>query len=276
MFAARAGARLVIGVDMSAIAEQAKEIVQANKLDKVVKIVRGKVEEVDLSAFVKRNQVDIIISEWMGYGLLYESMLDSVLVARDMWLRKDGKGLIFPDKASLYLCAIEDADYKDEKIKFWDDVYGFDFSCIKDIALRDPLVDTVDAKQIMTAEPCKILEVDILKVTKEELDFSSPFTLKAKRNDYAHALVLYFDVTFSASHKPFGFSTSPEEQYTHWKQTTFYLREDLIMCEGETMSGNFSCKRNQVNHRELDIHISYKFTGEQQVCDRENDFYQLR
>jgi hypothetical protein len=30
--------------------------------------------------------VDIIISEWMGYFLLYESMLDTVLYARDKWL----------------------------------------------------------------------------------------------------------------------------------------------------------------------------------------------
>ena len=28
-------------------------------------------------------QVDVIVSEWMGYALLFESMLDSVLVARD-------------------------------------------------------------------------------------------------------------------------------------------------------------------------------------------------
>ena len=30
--------------------------------------------------------MDIIISEWMGYFLLYESMLDTVLYARDKWL----------------------------------------------------------------------------------------------------------------------------------------------------------------------------------------------
>ena len=43
-------------------------------------------------------QVDIIISEWMGYALLYESMLDTVLVARDKWLQPDG--IIMPDKVS--------------------------------------------------------------------------------------------------------------------------------------------------------------------------------
>lgn len=28
-------------------------------------------------------QVDVIVSEWMGYTLLFETMLDSVLYARD-------------------------------------------------------------------------------------------------------------------------------------------------------------------------------------------------
>jgi protein arginine N-methyltransferase 1 len=60
------------------------------------------------------KQVDIIISEWMGYFLLYESMLDTVLVARDRYLAPGG--LIFPDQATLYVAGLEDADYKDEKI----------------------------------------------------------------------------------------------------------------------------------------------------------------
>jgi hypothetical protein len=32
------------------------------------------------------SKVDIIISEWMGYFLLYETMLPTVLQARDKWL----------------------------------------------------------------------------------------------------------------------------------------------------------------------------------------------
>jgi protein arginine N-methyltransferase 1 len=30
----------------------------------------------------------------MGYFLIYESMLDTVLYARDKWLRKDGNGYV--------------------------------------------------------------------------------------------------------------------------------------------------------------------------------------
>lgn len=58
--------------------------------------------------------MDIIISEWMGYFLLYESMLDTVIYARDRWLKEGG--LMLPDKATLMVGAIEDEQYKKEKI----------------------------------------------------------------------------------------------------------------------------------------------------------------
>ena len=36
------------------------------------------------------EKVDIIVSEWMGYFLLYESMFDSVIYARDNYLKPGG------------------------------------------------------------------------------------------------------------------------------------------------------------------------------------------
>ena len=64
---------------------------------------------------IKHNikQVDIIVSEWMGYCLFYESMLDSVLFARDKLLASDG--LMFPDKVTFHVTAIEDVDYQSNK-----------------------------------------------------------------------------------------------------------------------------------------------------------------
>lgn len=109
-FAARAGAKHVIGVDMSSIIEMARDIVEVNGLSSKITLLQGKMEEVELP-FPK---VDIIISEWMGYFLLYESMLDTVLYARDKYLVPGGK--IFPDKATMYLAAIEDGEYKEDKI----------------------------------------------------------------------------------------------------------------------------------------------------------------
>ena len=48
----------------------------------------------------------------------------------------------------MYLCAIEDREYKESKIHWWENVYGYDMSIIKDIALCEPLVDVVDPKQV--------------------------------------------------------------------------------------------------------------------------------
>ena len=66
--------------------------------------------------------MDIIISEWMGYFLLYESMLDTVLFARDKYLVEGG--LLMPDYVTLSMVAIEDAKYKEEKFGFWKNVCG--------------------------------------------------------------------------------------------------------------------------------------------------------
>ena len=43
----------------------------------------------------------------------------------------------------------------DNQIVVWDNVYGFDYSCIKEIALREPLVDTVELKAVVS-DPCLI------------------------------------------------------------------------------------------------------------------------
>lgn len=95
---------------MSTIIHKAREIVEVNNMSDKITLLQGKMEDVQIP-FPK---VDIIISEWMGYFLLYESMLDTVLYARDKYL--DAGGLIFPDKATIYMTGIEDGEYKDEKI----------------------------------------------------------------------------------------------------------------------------------------------------------------
>uniref|UniRef100_A0A7N4NXF1 Protein arginine methyltransferase 1 n=1 Tax=Sarcophilus harrisii TaxID=9305 RepID=A0A7N4NXF1_SARHA len=151
-------------IECSSISDYAVKIVKANKLDHVVTIIKGKVEEVELPV----DKVDVIISEWMGYCLFYESMLNTVLHARDKWLAPDG--LIFPDRATLYVTAIEDRQYKDYKIHWWENVYGFDMSCIKDVAIKEPLVDVVDPKQLVT-NACLI---------KRDLDFTIDLDFKGQ------------------------------------------------------------------------------------------------
>mmetsp|Transcript_6039 Transcript_6039/g.17454 ORF Transcript_6039/g.17454 Transcript_6039/m.17454 type:complete len:209 (+) Transcript_6039:3-629(+) len=208
----------------------------------------------------------------MGYFLLYESMLDTVLYARDKWLVKDG--IIFPDKAVMYLGAVEDGNVKRDRIDFWKNVYGFDMSPLKEIAIKEPVVDVVNSNAIVT-DFVPILHLDILTCTKEDLQFSSAFELEAKRNDYVHGLVAFFECAFTQVHKPIGFSTSPLCRYTHWKQTLFYLEDGLTVCTGETIRGEIGCKPNKKNPRDLDIDLSISFQGRYSSIEEKMD-YRLR
>ena len=254
LFAAKAGAARVFGIECSSIAEQATQIVAANGYSNVVTIIHGKVEEIELPV----DKVDVIISEWMGYFLLYESMLDTVLYARDKWLAPGGA--LLPDRCSLHVAAIEDGEYRQEKIDFWDNVYGFDMKVIKSLAMSEPLVDVVNPEQVNT-DVCDLATFDLSTMARSEQTFEASFSLTASRNDYVHAIVAYFDVAFDACHKPVRFSTGPHARPTHWKQTVFYLDDMLTVNEGETVRGVLRCKPNGKNPRDLDIELEYHFEG---------------
>lgn len=253
MFAARAGAKHVIAVDMSNIIEMADKVIKLNGLDDKITLIRGKLEDITLPY----DKVDIIISEWMGYFLLYESMLDTVLIARDRYLKEGG--LIFPDKSNIYISAIEDSEYKDEKINFWNDVYGFDYSPFIEVAMAEPLVDIIESHTINTST-AKLYEIDLNTVKIEDLAFFKKFTLTASRDDQVHALVAWFDIVFPSDKKEsqVEFSTGPYHRPTHWKQTIFYLDDVVSVKQGEKIVGSLACRPNSQNPRELDIEIQYE------------------
>lgn len=132
----------------------------------------------------------------------------------------------------------------------------------------------VDPQQVNTA-PCLLKTFDIKTMKKEDATFKAPFSLTVARDDYIHALVAYFDVSFNDCHKPVGFSTGPRCKSTHWKQTVFYLEDTLVCHKGEELTGSLSCAPNAKNPRDLDIEISYNFEGAEQKWNHTQE-YKLR
>lgn len=251
MFAARAGAKHVIGVDRSSIIDMAREVVAVNGLNDRITLIQGKMEEVELPV----SEVDVIVSEWMGYFLLYESMLDTVLFARDKYLKKGG--LILPDKATIYIGGIEDEEYKDEKIGFWRNVYGFDYSPFEELAVTEPLVDIVELKALVT-DPAKIVEFDLNTVTKQDLNFDRKFSLLCRRDDLVHGFVVWFDMEFGHLNNIVRFSTGPHAKSTHWKQTVFYTKEDFHVRSGDQIGGRMAVQPNALNPRDIDVYLEYQ------------------
>ena len=87
-FAAMAGARRVYAVEASAMSEHCAKLLAGNpRLRDTIVIVNGKVEEVEIP-----EKVDVLVSEPMGTLLYNERMIESYLLARDRFMRREEDG----------------------------------------------------------------------------------------------------------------------------------------------------------------------------------------
>ena len=257
-FAAQAGAKHVYGIEFADIADFSIDIIKKNNMEDKITIIKSKVEE----AILPVDKVDIILSEWMGYFLLYESMLDCVLYARDKWLKKDG--YMFPDRAQMFLAGIEDKNYKHRKINSWNNVYGFNMSCIKEAAIAEPLIDNCTDEYIISST-CKIFDIDLYKITKEELDFMSGYEIEFNDDECFNGLVSWFNVSFNKVQNKIILQTGPYDEPTHWKQVCFYIEDDVYVKNGEKLRGNIAVIKDKNNFRFINIKISYHFDNNNKV-----------
>lgn len=257
MFAIRAGAKHVIAIDNSGIIERAKEIAKENGYESRITFIKNKAEHIEELAGVC-NKVDIIISEWMGYCLLFESMLPSVLFVRDKWLAP-GTGRVYPDIASLHLVGMAAPAYRKSKVDFWrKDVYGFTMQSIAKRVHFEPGVDDMQAHEVVT-DSHKFFEIDCNVVKAEQLDFEAPFTLTVAKDTTLDAFVTYFDIGFLRdASKPITFTTSPSATETHWRQTVLILESPIAATKGTVISGRIQLKANRMSFRDLDIRLSFQ------------------
>ena len=129
LFAKQAGAKKVFAVEASPLADVLREIVEINDEEGVIEVIHGKAEEIELD-----TKVDIIVSEWMGFYLLHESMLDSVIAARDKHLHDEG--IMLPSHASILAAPVQLDTWVAEQFTDWHKVYGFDMTPMSQKAME--------------------------------------------------------------------------------------------------------------------------------------------
>ncbi|XP_017215192.1 probable protein arginine N-methyltransferase 6 isoform X1 [Daucus carota subsp. sativus] len=287
IFCAQAGAKRVYAVDASDIAAQASEVVKANNLSETVIVLHGRVEDVEIN-----EEVDVIISEWMGYMLMYESMLGSVITARDRWLKPGG--LILPSIATLYMAPVTHPDRYGESIDFWRNVYGIDMSPLvplaKQCAFEEPSVETISGENVLTW-PHVVKLVDCYTVTNQELEsITTKFNFQSMLRAPFHGFAFWFDVefigpgTFSAysdsppqqysnptiegsqrtkranPNKALILSTAPEDPPTHWEQTLIYFYEPIEVEQDQHIEGSVTLSQSRENCRFINIHLEYTWS----------------
>lgn len=95
-------------------------------------------------------------------------------------------------------------------------MYGVNMSCLSSAAMKEPLVDVCEGNMI-NSTTCMILDLDLVNMKKEDVEFANEYSVIMTRDDNVHALVAWFDVHFSDLENPITLSTSPYKKYTHWK-----------------------------------------------------------
>ena len=101
VFAARAGAARVYAVEQTSIAVLAQEIVSANGVGDIVRVIESDAFDLELP-----ERVDVIVSEWLGGFGIDEGMLPPVIAARDRWLKP--AGAMIPKAVTAWTALVHD------------------------------------------------------------------------------------------------------------------------------------------------------------------------
>ncbi len=232
---AQAGAKHVYAVEACAgISLLSREIAKANNMQDRITCINELVEHVVLPV----AQVDIIVSEWMGMYLLHESMVNSVIHARDKYLKPD-VGRMFPTLAYLYMCPVEMSGFLAEHVKYWDDFHGFNYAPVKrvyqQLLLEKPLIDYLAVEQLVGDEKI-VATLDMRTVTLDDIRTIQFYDVKfvADRDCHLDGFAFWFDVVFETDAGVVTLSTAPGHAHTHWKQTIVFLPNAINADDGDT------------------------------------------
>lgn len=266
IFCAQAGAAKVYAIEASNIAELAREIVKDNGLEHVIEVHQTKIEDFQLNSVTAANgssdgnerQIDIIVSEWMGFYLMHEAMFDSVLFARDKFLKPSGT--MFPQNASIYVapCAVPSlfCDWmKYDGVK----MQAFATALRAQKSMK-PEVMLVPAENLLH-EGTVMVWLDLNEVTADDLEeFQFNEVVVTQRNGQYQGICLWFDVTFPTNDDgdTVTLSTAPSADPTHWKQTVIILPDQYqeSVEAGEPIAFNLEMKRNQDNRRQYKLELT--------------------
>ena len=295
IWAGMAGAKKVYAIEATSMAQHARRLVLANGLQDVVTVLEGYMEKTELP-----EKVDLIVSEWMGYFLLREAMFDSVIAARDKWLKPGGA--MYPSDAILRMAPLCSGLYASRLNEFTEECAaweqfgewmssgnGINVAGLTEFFHREQqeyLLQSAQWCQLRKGEVIgdefAISEFDMHDVSVAELKaFKANFRSEIHYDAELNALGGWFDNDFRGSAAepaplPVTLSTSPESN-THWAQQVFCVHPPLDVEAGDALEGTVKVARQRLNHRLLWVSVTLVHTrpGIGQIGPERNLNYRL-
>lgn len=242
-------------MEASNIAEIARQIVKENNYESVIEVFHQRIEDFALPP--NADKVDILISEWMGFYLLHEGMLDSVIFARDKFLKSDG--LMFPQNATINVAPCSVPSRFD-----WNDVDGVKMTTfgqhIRQQKSQKPEILVVGEKELLH-EGTVMAWLDLKEVSADDLsEINFKEVIVVSTAGRYQGVCIWFECEFPPDDNGSSvvLSTSPLSPQTHWKQTVIVLPDNAQddVEEKDPIAFSLTLKRNQLNQRQYNIEMT--------------------
>ena len=224
-------------------------------MEQQITVIHGRVEDISLPDSCK---ADIIVSEWMGFYLLHESMFDSVILAREKFLAPGG--IMVPSEACLYACPITMTEYYRSKFDVWKNYCGFNFALLGDLikckTFSQPVIHDINVSHCI-AEPELIFHMDMHFADKEDFELITRcLKYEVTKNSVFHGLSFWFEVYFPEQGN-IVLNTGPNAVATHWKQTTVCLNDPLLVSKEDVLKFTVQLKKDPENKRRYEIDLTF-------------------
>jgi SAM-dependent methyltransferase len=219
IFAARAGAQ-VEAIERTAMVVHAREIARRSGCPSI------RFHHADHHSFEGAARADLIVSEWMGHAVFYESMLEPLIALRDRWLRPGGKML--PARVSIGCALVTDEALYDDFGFLEHSPYGIDFGPIAGLPLRQSHLVALDESQVAAAT--ELGRLDMLSITRSPELLSARLDVTSAAETYG--LALWFEAELAPG---VTLGTGPCDPPTHWRQVFLPFPQPFAVTPGRPL-----------------------------------------
>ena len=263
---AKAGARHVVAIERSEpAAEMARRNVEASGLSQKVTVIQGNLEELSLKDLPDRQKADAIIHD--GFGRMLLSPLTRGLVAAKKRLLKP-EGILCPSLATIHIAGVEDKTYlTSRKEQCQDLVPGIDLSPgLMPALVLTPRVSRLERASSLFTTTCDLFSLDLCEPASKEVaaeGFSSPFEIKAERDERLMALVCW--LSFAS---PSGkiFDGRPGKEISSTSQLWLNFPKSLRLAKGDVVQGKISVTPLH-QARANKVSLTIQFQGSTAQCE---------
>jgi len=243
IWALQAGAARVYAIEQTDAIALAREIARVNGCSDRMEFIQDNSMNVTLP-----QRANAIVSETLGSFAVDENMLESITDARDRLL-VDGAVLI-PNAIELFAAPVGNQDLY-EKIDFWRQFPGIDFSPAFELFSRKIMVESVSPDDLL-ADPIRLQPVDLNGWQGGSYSSRSYFPIC--RAGIIHGMAGWFSAMLCDGVQ---INTAPDHAGTHWKQAFFPFHDPIRVMRGDVL--DWSVEVSGISPGSDHSRISYQY-----------------